>query len=113
MIDNQASYRAIGPHIPHAGFVWDIYEEPDESDSVMPEALVALMGYTRGGTQVREATERWSSSCTALGRSELDSLQHSRTSPQSVSVKPRDSASGGLSGRWPRSAAAMGEKACI
>jgi len=111
--DNRASCRNPSLHAPHAELVWNIGEELDEPGSIAPEASVALTGYTGGGTQPIEAKERLSSSCRAVGRSELDSLQHDRTSPQSLSEKPRDSASRGFSGRLPLSTAAMGEKARI
>jgi len=111
--DNRASYQNPSLHTPHAELAWNISEEPDEPESVALEAPVALMGYTGGGTQSREAEERSSSSCRAVGRSELNSLQHNRANPQSLSEKPRDSASRGFSGRLPLSTAAMGENARI
>lgn len=110
---NRASYRNLGLRAPHAELAWNISEEPGEPESVAPEAPVALTGYTGGGTQLREAEERSSSSCRAVGRSELDSLQHDHASPQSLSEKPRDPASRGFSGRLPLSIAATGEKARI
>ena len=99
-------------HASHAELAGDIYKL-DESESVTLVPSVTTAGYTEGGAQVRDAGERHSSSCRAVGRSELDSLQHNCNSPQSVSEKPRDSASIGFSGRSPLTTAVTGEKACI
>ena len=112
MDDKWASSRAASLHTPHAESAWEI-RELDESDSIVLEVSVTPIGYTGGGTQLREAGERWSRSCTAVGRSGLDSLQQNRNNPQRVSEKPRDSASAGFSGRSPLNTAAMGEKARI
>ena len=110
--NNRNLQRVTGPYPSHVELARDILEKPpDESELVMLEALITAAGYTGGGTQVREAGERWSNNRWAVGRVELDSSQHDRTNSQSVWVKPRDSASRGFSGRSPLSTAVTGEKA--
>ena len=113
---NYATREIIEPaHTPHSEPARNIFEKPDESESegdvsrMWGREVILMMGYTRGGTQVREAGERQSSSCWAVGRVELDSLQHDCTNSQSVPEKPKDSASGGSSGRSPPSTAVTGE----
>jgi len=46
------------------------------SVSVTLGSAIPAVGYTGGGTQVGEASVRWSSSRCAVGRDELSSLQH-------------------------------------
>ena len=72
-----------------------------------------MTGYVAGGTQLGETRERCSSSCRAVGRAELDSLQHACTSNQRVSEKPKDPAWGGFCGRSPRRIARKNVKPCI
>jgi len=59
------------------------------------------MGYSRGATQVCEASWRRQDSCWAVGRAEGDSLQHNRVNHHSLLEKPRDSGLSGLLGRSP------------
>lgn len=106
-------YRVTSVHASRAVFTGLIHKELDGSESVVLDPSLTTAGYTGGGTQVREAGERYSSSRRAVGRFELDSLQHNCTNSQSVSWKPRDSASRGFSGRSPLTTAVTGEKARI
>ena len=69
--------------------------------SSTPPLRSSGMGYSRGGTQVREATSRWQSNCWAVGRAEGDSPQHFRTNRHSGSERPRSSALSGFLGRPP------------
>ena len=59
----------------------------------MLRVSIAMLGYTEGGTQVREAEERKSRSIWAVGRTEIDSLQHNSINSQSALEKPNDSVS--------------------
>jgi hypothetical protein len=70
-------------------FAWDPYDEPDESEL---EVSVTGMGYSAGGSQLRESRESRSSSSREAGRLELSALQHDCTNPQRMSEKPKASA---------------------
>jgi len=108
MEDDQTFYWVTGTYTSPVQLARDASKEPDESESVIPEASAPPVGYTGVGVQVGETEERQFNSTRAVGRAELDSLQHSFTSPQSSREKPRDSGSRGFSGRSPLSTAGTG-----
>ena len=111
-IESQVQLFGVVPM--YASRIKFIKDSPDESEKPAPAALSVLIaiGYTEAGTQVREAAESFSNSCKAVGRTELDPLQHNCNNSQMVSEKPRDSAWRGFSGRRPsKTTAVTGEKA--
>ena len=106
MRDNRTSYRVTSSYTSPIKLVVDVSRKSDESEPVIVSASIPTTGYIRGGSQVREAEERWSCSCWAVGRIEIVLLQLDCTNHQSVWEKPRDSAPRGLSGRSPLNTAA-------